>query len=296
MRPLLFFFTLLLVLSTTAFSQTTSKNEIPFELLPSGHILVKAKIDGIQGNFIFDTGAGITMFTKSFFSKLKDTLREDGGYTGFRATGERMDINLYWVKNVEFGAIKKEKEEVSYVDANLGGIDGILSLKLVESQPFTIDYTKKVIRFESAQSLTNIKKTAKSIPVQLEQSREKALTLFAYFKVNDTLTLQFSLDSGAGKDVYRINSKYLQHLGVDVGDTLHVKKIAKRSEINPDFISNIYITRLPKLATANNASINTTNFPAQFVDGLIYDGIIWINWLGSRITFDLDKKQLLVEN
>lgn len=295
MRPLLIFFTLLLVLSTHGFSQTTNKNEIPFELLPSGHILVKAKVEGIQGNFIFDTGAGITMFTKSFFSKLKDTLREDGGYTGFRATGERLDIALYWVKNVEFGAIKKAKEEVSYIDANLGGIDGILSLKLMESQPFTIDYNKKVIRMESAQTLTSIQKTAKSIPVQLEQSREKALTIFSYFKVNDTLTLQFSLDSGAGKDVYRINSKHLQRLGVDVSDTLHVKKIAKRSEINTDFVSNIYITKLPKLATANNPSINTTNFPAQFVDGLIYDGIIWINWLGSRITFDLDRKRLLVE-
>jgi hypothetical protein len=296
MRPLLSFFTLLLILSTNVFSQTINKNEIPFELLPSGHLLVKAKIDGVQGSFVFDTGAGITMFTKSFFSKLKDTLREDGGYTGFRATGERLDIDLYLVKNVEFGPIKKDKEEVSYIDANFGGIDGIISLKLMVSQPFTIDYEKKVIRLESAQSLADIKKKAKAMPVQLEQSRNKALTLFSYFKVNDTLTLQFSLDSGAGKDVYRINSKYLQSLGVDANDSLHVKKIAKRSEMNTQFVSNIYITKLSKLAAASNTSINTTNFPAQFVDGLIYDGIIWINWLGSKITFDLAGKQLLVSN
>jgi hypothetical protein len=33
----------------------------------------------------------------------------------------------------------------------------------------------------------------------------------------------------------------------------------------------------------------------QLVDGLIYDGIMWINWLGKKISFDLQKEQLLVQ-
>jgi hypothetical protein len=37
------------------------------------------------------------------------------------------------------------------------------------------------------------------------------------------------------------------------------------------------------------------DLPVQFVEGLIYDGIIWINWLGKRITFDLEDKALFVE-
>jgi len=55
------------MLPFTSFCQPTGKDEIPFELLPSGHILVKAKIDSVEGSFIFDTGAGITVFTKKFF-------------------------------------------------------------------------------------------------------------------------------------------------------------------------------------------------------------------------------------
>lgn len=283
---------LILLLNLSSFSQTTS---IPFELMGSGHVLVKAKVEGVEGRFIFDTGAGITMFTKTFFNKLKTTSVEDGSYTGFRATGERLDINLYHVKDFEFGSFKKAKEEVSWLDINLGGIDGIISLKLLENQPFSIDFKKKVIILESKQSLAATKKIAKLLPIQLAQSREKALTIFAYFKVNDSLTLQLSMDSGAGKEVYRLNSRYLKSLNVDINDSLKVTKKEKRSEINEAFVSTIYSTRLAKLAAANNPTINTLNFPAQFVDGLIYDGIIWINWLGSKITFDLQHKSLFIQ-
>ncbi|MFT3824027.1 MAG: aspartyl protease family protein [Chitinophagaceae bacterium] len=288
------FSTLLIILYTSVLAQTSSKNEIPFQLLPSGHILVKAKVEGVEGSFIFDTGGGITLFTKTFFSKLKDTLRRDGGYTGFRATGERLDIDLYQVKNIELGALKKAKEEVSYLDVNLGGIDGIISLKLFETQPFTIDFNKKVLRLETAATVAAIGKTAKPIALQLEQSRDKSLTIFAYFKINDALTLQFSMDSGAGKDVYRMNSKYMKLLGIDAADTVHVKKIEKRSEFNNNYVSNIYTTRLKMITVDQQPAIDVKEIPVQFVDGLIYDGIIWINWLGSSLTFDLQNKKLLV--
>jgi hypothetical protein len=271
-----------------------AQTNIPFELLPSGHILVKAKVDNVEGNFIFDTGAGITVFTRSFFQKLTDTTKLDGGYTGFRATGERLDIDLYKVKNFELGNIKKTTDEVSWLDVNLGGIDGIISLKSVEQYPFTIDFGKKVIRIESAASLASIRKTSKIIPVQLEQSRDRSLTIFAYFKVNDKLTLQFSMDSGAGKDVYRINSKYLQGLDINVTDTANVKRIDKKSEFDTAFVSSIYIAGINKISTAAQPSISVAKPTAQFVDGLIYDGIIWINWLGQQISFDLANKQLLV--
>ncbi|RAJ80372.1 aspartyl protease [Chitinophaga dinghuensis] len=272
-----------------------SANEIPFQLMESGHILVKAKVDGVEGNFIFDTGAGLTAFTKTFFDKLKHVVREDGGYTGFRATGERMDLDLYKVKQFQLGSLIHEEEEISYVDANLGGIDGIISLKYMESQPFTIDFEKKVLRLETPKTLAQIREKATSIPVQLEQSRNKSLALFSYFRVNDTLTLQVSFDSGAGKDVYRLNSKYMKALQIDPSDTAHVRTIERKSEFNEQFKSHIYLAAVKKIASEKAPAIQRANVRAQFVDGLIYDGIIWINWLGSKISFDLQHQQLLVQ-
>ncbi|MCK7554148.1 hypothetical protein MKQ70_03640 [Chitinophaga sedimenti] len=161
--------------------------------------------------------------------------------------------------------------------------------------PFTIDFSKKVIRLETTASLATIRKTAKSIPIQLEQSRDKSLTFFGYFKVNDTLTLQLSMDSGAGKDVFRLNSKFMKVLGINGDDTTKVRKIEKRSEFDQNHISHIYLAKLDKLSPVAAPAISTTNFPVQFPDGLIYDGIIWINWLGREITIDLPGKALLVK-
>jgi len=192
------------------------------------------------------------------------------------------------------GPFKKTIDEVSYIDADLGGIDGIISLKSLEPTPFTIDFEKKTIRIESATSLTGISKKARIIPVQLEQSRGKALTIFAWFRVNDKLTLQFSLDSGAGKDVYRINAKYLKALGINTADTALVKQYNKKSEIDTAHLSSIYVTKLAKLNTVADPAISVTNIPVQFLEGLIYDGIVWINWLGSQVTFDLQRERLLV--
>lgn len=279
------------VIHTGLFCQTT----IPFELFDSGFILVKAKVDGVEGKFIFDTGAGMTVFTKPFFEKLPYKKQQDGGYTAFRATGERLDVDLFQVRHVEFGAYKQATQEISYFDFNLGGIDGIISLKMLEQQPFTIDFKNKVIRLETAKTVTALKKTGNIIPIQPEQSRGKALDIFAYFKLNDTLTLQMCLDSGAGNDVFKFNSKYLSRLGINPNDTLTVKKYERRSEMNEAFSSTTYSTTLKKLAAAGSPAINVTGFKAQFVDGLIYDGIMYINWLGSQITIDLPAQQMIVQ-
>lgn len=292
MKPFLFSFMLFFVAVCT---HAQPLRDVPVTVLPSGHIQVKASVGGVEGNFILDTGAGLTLFTSSFFRKLKNTRPQDGGYTAFRATGERVDVDLYTVPEVALGDIRKKEETVSHLDINLGGLDGILSLKLLESQPFTIDLSKQVLRFENPAQLATLRKTGQVIPIQAEQSRGRALDIFAFFKVNDSLTLQLALDSGAGKDVFKFNAKYMKRLGIDVSDTARVKRKEKKSEINPSFVSYTYFAPLQKLAVAGSPSIRTDNLNAQFVEGLIYDGIIWINWLGSQITIDIPGSEMIVQ-
>ncbi|MGN6511284.1 MAG: retropepsin-like aspartic protease [Chitinophaga sp.] len=279
------FFTLFsfIVCSMTAFGQ------VPIKVLESGHITVKAKIDGVEGNFILDTGAGLTVFTRSFFEKIPHTTAVDGGYTAHRATGERLDIDLYKVYNFQLGALHKSEDEVSFLDIDLGGFDGILSLKLFEQQPFTIDFKKEELELETQRSLSNARMAGERIPLQLEQSRGKALDIFAYFRVNDSLTLQLCLDSGAGKDVYRFNSKYLRKLGLKALDSTE-----RKSEISSSFSSKIYRANVAKIAVERSPAVAVKNVRAQFVDGLIYDGIVWVNWLGPRITIDIPGKEMVI--
>ncbi|WP_312313417.1 hypothetical protein [Empedobacter brevis] len=55
MKKIVSLFSIILV--TQLFAQ-----KIAMQLLPSGHIITKATIDGKEGNFIFDIGRGINLF------------------------------------------------------------------------------------------------------------------------------------------------------------------------------------------------------------------------------------------
>ncbi|WP_313265201.1 hypothetical protein [Sphingobacterium sp.] len=59
------------VIATIILPFITFAQSIPLQLLPSGHILVEAEIEGKRGNFIFDTGGGINLFFDDFAKELK---------------------------------------------------------------------------------------------------------------------------------------------------------------------------------------------------------------------------------
>ncbi|MGX5820266.1 aspartyl protease family protein [Chitinophaga lutea] len=282
---------LFVLCSISAFSQ----RDIPMEVLPSGHIVVSATVAGVPGKFIFDTGGGINVLTEQFFRKLPASKTLDGGLTAFRATGERLDLKLYEVGDIRLGDHRQANAVVASLAFNLGDFDGLISLPLMEGQPFTLDFEKKVLRLEPANVLQRLPANTCRIPLQFQQFREKATDIFAYFRVNDSLRLQFLLDSGAGKDVYRLNASLMDRLRIDRNDSTKVQRIARPSEVNAAFTSYIYKTRLPKLSVDACPAIQQTDLPVQFVDGLIYDGILWINWLGKQVTIDLPNKTMAVQ-
>ncbi|MCC9136780.1 retropepsin-like aspartic protease [Pontibacter silvestris] len=287
---------LLTILLFLACLAVQAQQTIPFELAQSGHIMLKAQVNGVEGNFILDTGGGLTVITESFASKLNGLVKQDGGYTGFRATGERIDADLYTAREVTIGDHPSKETSLAIVDADFGPIDGLISLMSFRDQPFTIDFADKIVYLENTRSLAKRKKNGQVVPLQLEASRGVALDMFAYFVVNDKLTLQFLLDSGAGAGVFRLNSRYATALGVDIADTTKVEKTYRRSEINADVQTVIYRTAMDKLAVKGQPAIKIENFKAQLVEGLIYDGIMSVNWLGKQITINLAQREMIVGN
>jgi hypothetical protein len=264
---------------------------MPFELTSEGHIMVKAKINGVEGNFIFDTGAGLTLITKAFSDKIGKLHKQDGSFTGFRATGEKLTADLYDAQAVVLGSFVEKNPVLTVFDVNLGPIDGLISLMSFKEQPFTIDYTKKEIIFETDKSMSAIRKAGHQIPIQLEESRDKAVTIFAYFVVNNSLTLQFSIDSGAGNNVYRMNSRFISQLHID---TANASKVVIPSEFNPDLKTIIYRADVKSIAAKASSTISCRNVKASFIDGLIYDGIVSLNWIGKQVTFDLKRREMIV--
>jgi len=125
----------------------------------------------------------------------------------------------------------------------------------------------------------------------MDISRDKTLVVFVYVVVNNKLTLQFSIDSGAGANIYRVNCKYISALGVD---TANAVKTYHPSEFNPQLKTAIYSANLKLLAVKGFPAINVQNVKTQYIDGLIYDGIMWLSWIGKQVTFDLPHSQMVV--
>lgn len=289
LKPLLFLIFIALT-SETLQAQTT----VPITITNQGHVMVKAKINGVEGNFVFDTGAGLTLVTKKFSDKIKGLNKQDGGYTAFRATGEKLDADLYDAASLTIGSFTETNPVLTIFDVDFGPIDGLISLMSFKKQVVTLDYTNKQLIFETPKSFAELKNKGKTVALQLEISRDKSLDMFAYFNINDKLNLQFSIDSGSGNNVYRINSKYMPLLGIDSTDTTNVKVSAKPSDFNPAVLSKIYTANLQSIALKDLPSAKLENQKASFVEGLIYDGIVSLGWIGKKITIDVNHAQLII--
>lgn len=272
-------FALLLSLSTQVFSQ-----KIPFKTLPSGHIIVPAKIEGIEGNFILDTGAGINLFFNDFVSKLPEKPSSYNFFTGFRATGERLDIPLFRNKTVNFGEKNFKNIPFSTANMKIQGIDGLISLKMFENQDIIIDYTKQEISYTDAP----LKSYSKAIDIFLSTQQDDTVDIFTYIILNNKYKIKVLLDSGAGRDSYWLSDKLLPTLNAD---TKTMQIIEKESEFNKSVKTKIYKGSID-LISNEYASVKKPN--VMFVENLIYEGKTSIEWLGKKIVISIKNKKIYI--
>ncbi len=255
--------------------------QLPFEVNESGHILIKAKINGVEGKFIFDTGAGLNAIFTNFSHKISNQ-RTPNFFVGHRATGEELNLDLYNATAFEVNGQPYEGQQYAIVDLQFGDIDGIISLQPFRNTTVTIDRIHKQLFFNRST------KGQKSIDIQVSDIAGKAIDIFTYVQLNDSLRIQVMLDSGAGKRSYWFSSKFIEPLSLNKKD---LKAVPVKSDFNKQ--NNYYVGKLSKLSTTGNLR-SIENFDMAFVDGLIYEGKTSIDWLGQVITIDLAKKKIFI--
>lgn len=255
--------------------------QIPFEIGKSGHIIFKAKINGIEGKFIFDTGAGLNAIFTNFSQKIANE-KTNNFFVGHRATGEELNVDLYRAKSFEINNKNFDNQKYAIVDLDFGDIDGIISLQPFRETTVTIDYINKKILFNKST------KNEKSIDIQLADYAGNAIDLFTHIQLNDILQIQILLDSGEGKNSFWFSSKLLEPLKLNKSE---FKTVPVKSDFNKQ--NNYYIGKLAKLSTINKLQ-TIENIDVAFVDGLIYEGKTSIDWLGNILTIDIAKKKIFV--
>ncbi|REC44535.1 aspartyl protease family protein [Chryseobacterium sp. 5_R23647] len=273
-------FTAIIFLIFLVFSLKTNA-QIPFEVNSNGHIIIKAKINNVEGRFILDTGAGLNAIFTKFSNKIKNE-KTNNFFVGHRATGEELNVDLYNAKSMEINSKQFLDQQYTIIDLEFGDIDGMISLQPFRDMPITIDYNKKKILFDRST------KGDKSIDIQIADYAGKAIDIFTYVELNDNLKIQTLVDSGAGKNSFWFSSKLMEALVLKKED---FKAIPIKSDFKKE--NNYYIGKLSKINTINKLR-KVENLDAAFIDGLIYEGKASIDWLGHILTIDIAKKKIFI--
>lgn len=262
--------------SVTAFAQKS-----PLQILPSGHLIVQAEVEGKKGNFIFDTGGGVNLFLNNFS---KDLSQKDSYnfLTAFRATGEKLTVPLFKSKEIVFNG--KTFTDTWYATHNMEikGIDGLISLAMLYDTEFIIDYTNKELIFPKEKLTGN-----KVVDIQLSTNADQSLDITTYVSVND-IKINVLLDSGAGNDSFWLSERLMGTLGIKKEG---LQTIEKKSEFNPEVTNTFY---KGNVSSVSNAFAKVEKPNVFFVEGLIYEGKTSINWLGKKLGFNLKEKKIYI--
>lgn len=276
MKKIIFIFALLI--ANQVFAQT-----IPFQLLPSGHIIVKATVEGKEGNFIFDTGGGINLFFNDFAKDLKQKSTYNF-LTAFRATGERIDAPLFKSEEVTFAGTTFKNIPYSTFDMKLEGINGLISLAMLHDTDFVIDYDKKQLTLGKI----NASKHKNSFDIQLSSMAGNSVDIFTTIKLNNEYSIQVLLDSGAGDNSFWLSDKYVSLLKIDKSK---LELSERKSEFNENVITKFY---KGTIGSISNPYASLQEPKVVFVEGLIYEGKTSINWLGKKIGISLKDQKIYI--
>ncbi|RAJ20008.1 hypothetical protein LX77_03222 [Gelidibacter algens] len=178
---------------------------------------VHVTVQGKSGNFLLDTGGGITMLSEDFSRDMECTFW--GRTTGYNMFGTRGD-------GAHCDSIKIKASNAILAPANVGKIDfgdrfsgditpdGLLSLDAFDGKAITINPTSGTLTIETSESLAS--RTNDMIEFPMRVSRECSGRCFSVFiGVNTKNGMTWLLlDSGAG-GVSLISKEYAQVFGLD---------------------------------------------------------------------------------
>jgi hypothetical protein len=263
---------------------------IPFTTNSDGMVILPATVGGtISAQVIFDTGAGLDILAPGLIEKVHG--KPAGQFTGFRMTGERLDIPLFIVPEFSVGPVVKKNALVgSWYVLDKMHLDGIVSLNDFREQPVTFDFVNKGVIFETTDSLAQRRAEATSASMKLDDQRGTTLDVFADFLIGDQ-SAQCEIDTGS--PTATVSTRYMERLGIEK-DGKGVRKIERRTVAGA--MQTRYDTSLPQIALAAAPQIRLAPAPASFSD-IIYDCVVGLDfWSGRALTVDIPGRAILVSS
>jgi hypothetical protein len=264
-----------------------AQTSIPITVSKNGHILVTAKVNDVEGNFIFDTGAGLHVISNRFYQKVRHLVLDSGYFTAFRHTGERLDGMMYRFKEVSLSPLSHSNPWVGvYAGFDEMGFDGLISSKLIEDDIVTVDVRNKQIIVESRASIE--RKIEAAIPLFIHDDRGVSLDVFIETRIDSTHRALMEFDTGAGYSPLYIHARYMGYTGTDT-----TKLEIRQSGTGFGNTERTYFDRTKKIhiSVPNTSEGGYPNI--VFKPSLIYDGLTSYIIFGDKPwTLDIPRRQL----
>jgi hypothetical protein len=287
------------VLPDPIVSSDSASCTIPFSRA-GNLILIKAKADSIEGNFILDTGAPHLVLNITYFRDYPSTIITDDEQGSI--TGSTQGVIRTTVNKLSFGPVKYAKAEADLV--NLGNIEnskgikilGLLGIQLFRQFEMIIDYEKSVIHLHLINKkeantyrseLLSDTSTYNILPITIIENKIIANTELAGKK------LRLLIDCGAETNVIdsRLPNKILENVVISrriiLNGSGNQKVEALYGDIKNLTIGNENIATLPVIVA------NLEKTCLSYISCI--DGILGFDFLSlHKIGFNFVKRKMYI--
>lgn len=240
---------------------------ISLDLFQGKQFTVDATVGGKKRTFLFDTGEGVTMISPRIAHDID--CQPWGNITGFRMTGERMDVprcdNVKFdFSGASFTAPTTMVFDLRKIDPELNKLDGSIGLDLFAGRTITIQFASRKVIVETEQSAADRAHRGIEVPIRLSRPSE-GLALDVNMGVDTSRGRAWmELDSGNAGPTIFVSPQIAPLLGLRT-DTREAQAVNARLAPGVDFVGR-----------------------ARVFPNMIMDGNIGMQFMGKHdLTLDL---------
>lgn len=144
----------------TAFLSKKGYEVIPIHENTSGLLLITVQVNGIEGLFILDTGAGISVIDSRHAGRLQLTLQKDNttfsgagaggqGLEVIPSKGNKIEIGNYIIKDFTLSVMSFENISQALTEAGCEEFSGVIGVDILKPGKAIIDYSTMTLYLSS---------------------------------------------------------------------------------------------------------------------------------------------------
>lgn len=247
-------------------------------------MVVRARINGEEAPFIFDSGIGVTLLGTVFAERV-GVEPSRGEFSGRRMSGQEVSLALGEASSIELGPFLRENVTVGIFD--LGGVPpelaelaGFLSLG-VFGDSVTVDYARSELSAERVEGV--------EVPLELHADGP---SLDAYMTLELPSGRRVLVEVDMGSDVLILDERFADDVGVDLADDALLRREGM------DETGYRYVRTFAAVAgvvqPAGAPELGQRD-PQVIFQSIIHDGLVGQDFLSrfAAVTWDLAGARLI---